>query len=187
MAHVYFEGVFWILSLVHPWVAMAILLVLLLMIPVGRKILEGGEAYDVSFTSKYGDKGLTIIAFFGAEILHSGPVYVPVLLQDVHTQFRIYLLALLVCGLLCRATYEERESGVMDFFHDLVIAPVFITMALTVGPIILINGTHTQIVVTIGSGILWLSLVYFDNKTGRFWQKRYRRIQAEKRRHFIFL
>ncbi len=189
MTHNFLEGILWILFFLGPLGTMAALWVLLLAVPVGRRILEG-KSYDVSLASNYGDKGLTLIALIGAYIISfHQPIFVPAWLRDGDVHSAIYFVALMFCFIISAFTFKKREANFVDVFRDVVIAPVFILMIIVVVPVIYLNGTWLEKSVTVTCLMLWGVLGVVDLVTGRFNQQQWMRQQEQKRqdrRHFIF-
>jgi hypothetical protein len=152
------------------------MMALLLTVLVGRGIIEG-LMYNISYSSMVGDAGLLIIVLIAATVLKRnyapGRLGIPRLFCDEITQ----TLVLIVCvsfGLaVCILTLDSRSGQAMDRFHDTVIAPLFVFLAITLLPVIYKNGTWMEKTATVFFILLWGGLVYVDFTLGLLDQRGY--------------
>jgi hypothetical protein len=165
-------GSLYVLAKLPIWATAAIFAAIGLAILVGRDIFEG-LPYNVAYSAAIGDVALTIGVLIAATILQRGGVRIPELLQKGEIHIMIAAASFGLGTIVCSATLNSRSGKAMDVFHDLVIAPLFLYLAVTLMPIILINGRKTEIIATTCSVLLWLGLVGFDAKYNRLNQRQW--------------
>jgi hypothetical protein len=68
----------------------------------------------------------------------------------------------LYCGIISYLTLNSRSGQLMDIYHDVVIAPLFVFLAITLLPVIFKNGTRVEKIATLCFALLWFGLVVFD-------------------------
>jgi hypothetical protein len=139
----------------------AIFASILSLVLVGRYVLEG-LMYNVSFSSQVGDVGLLIVVLIATTILKEGRAIIPKPLQDDYVHGMVLLFSVVLGVGVCVLTIDSRSGQVMDVFHDVIIAPLFLSLAITLLPIIFKNGKKVEVVTTICLILLWAGLVWFD-------------------------
>jgi hypothetical protein len=138
----------------------------------GRHLFEG-IPYQVSYSAMIGDTaGFIYIVLRAQEILkRSDDVYIPACLQrgDVHvaTLSASFLLGV-IASMMSLAT---RHGQIMDIYHDVVIAPVFLYLAITLVPVMLYNGSRREMFEAGFYAALWLVLAIMDWETGMIIQR----------------
>lgn len=163
-------GSIYVLYVLPVWATAAILYATLaLTILVGRNVFEG-IPYQVSYSAMIGDIGLITCVLIAATILQRGGAYIPQLLQSGTCQIATLLLCVALGLIACMLTLGSRSGQVMDIYHDVVVAPLFLYLAITLAPAIYTNGTKVEITAVICFVLLWLALVGFDIKYGRLHQ-----------------
>ena len=138
---------------------------------VGRHFFEG-VPYQISYSAMIGDTaGFIYILLRAQEILRRPEIHIPDWLQrnDVHivTLGVSFLLGVIVCLL----SLQARQGQVMDAYHDIVIAPMFLYLAITLIPVILYNGTRREMFEVGFYACLWLLLAILDWETGMIAQR----------------
>jgi hypothetical protein len=166
-------GSIYVLSVLPIWAIVAILFaVMMLSIFVGRDILEGFP-YNVSYSAVIGDAGLIICILIAATILQRGGVDIPQRLQDGETHAMIFFSCVWLGMAICAFTLESRSGQAMDIYHDIIVAPLFLYLAITLVPIIYLNGTKVEIAAVVCFVLLWAALVSFDIKYERLNQRQW--------------
>ncbi len=168
-----FVGGIYVLSALPIWATAAIIFAITLtVIFIGREILEG-IPYNIAYSAVIGDVGLTIGVLIGATILHREGVHIPQWLQNIFIHLTILLGSVLFGIIICESTLDSRSGQVMDIYHDVIIAPLLLYLAITLLPIIFINSTRVEIISTLCFILLWIALVVFDIRYGRINQRRW--------------
>jgi hypothetical protein len=164
-------AIYWILAESPLWATAIILYFSTLgVIHVGRDYFEG-MPYQVSYSAAFGDVLLFGAVLISATILKREGVTIPSWFQfeDVHW------LILAVCfaiGISVSINTSDIRSGQqMDTYHDVIIGPMILYFAITLIPIIALNGTRIEIFATIGFVLIWALLVVFDIKYERMDQR----------------
>ena len=164
-------GSIYVLSIMPIWAIVAIFYaVTMLPILVGRDILEG-IPYNVSYSAVIGDAGLVISVLIAATILQRGGADIPQRLQDGATHAMIFFACVGLGMVICAFTLSSRSGQTMDIYHDIVVAPLFLYLAITLVPIIYFNGTKTEIAAVVVFVLIWAALVGFDIKYKRLDQR----------------
>jgi len=170
MHDVYFQGIYWFISELPILVTLSIFLFILELLPVGRGFFEG-IPYDVSMASRLGDKLFVVVALIGVMILQRGPTFIPPWLQSGKHQVWVYFAGFAACIIISVTTFSEREGDVMDLYHDLFIAPIFLSLGIFLLPVIFSNGSRVEIGATLFLVFAWVGLGVYDVKTGRLKQR----------------
>ena len=150
---------------------------------VGRDIFEG-LPYNVAYSSAVGDMGLAVIVLVAAVILqrnarcifqHAGFSFMPATVWPHRRKphFLIFISSILLGVIVSFLTIHSRSGQVMDVYHDIVIAPLFLYLAVTLLPVIFMNGTKIEKRATICLILLWAGLVGFDIKYQRMNQRQW--------------
>lgn len=150
-----------IISILPIWTTAAIVTGILMAVPVGRGIFEG-LPYNVSYASLVGDMGLMISVLIAATIIQRGEIIVPKFLQNKTTHFLILLASFALGVIVCVLTLSSRSGQVMDIYHDVILSPLFLYLAVTLVPVVYYNGTRVEKRAVFGFVLLLLVLVGFD-------------------------
>lgn len=155
-------GGLYILAHTPLWVIALVLMVLLHVIPfVGRDYLEG-LPYQVSYSAHVGEGGLFIVVLIAATILQRQGTMIPVWLASIPLHIILAVAVIALGALASIATLKSRSGKLVDVYHDLVIAPLFLYLAVTLLPIIYANGTSVEFLTTVCLVVVWVVLVMFD-------------------------
>jgi hypothetical protein len=164
-------GSYYVLATLPVWATAAILFAITMAtILVGRDVLEG-LPYNVAYSAIIGDAGLLIGVLIAATILQWGIVDVPQWLHSGTTHVLILFVLALGGTAVCLLTLGSRSGQAMDIYHDTVIAPLILYLAITLVPVIYYNGTKTEKLSVLVCFVLWASLVVFDIKYKRMDQR----------------
>ncbi len=166
-------GSIYVLFALPIWAMVAILFTITLAaILVGRDILEG-LPYNVAYSAVIGDAGLMICVLIAATILQreGDYIYIPHWLQDWFIHILILIVSIELGIFICVSSIKSRSGQVMDIYHDVVIGPLIFYLAVTLLPIIFINGTKVEIAALLCFVFLWIGLVGFDIKYERMNQR----------------
>ena len=155
-------GVYCVLALLPIWETAAILFVMTqLAILVGRDIFEG-LPYQVAYSAAVGDAGFVVSVLIAATILQRCQ-YVAVWWPRTGKAQTLVLYASVVIGTVASMlTISSRSGRTMDIYHDVVVVPLFLYLAITLLPVIFKNGKRVEIVATLCCILLWAILVVFD-------------------------
>ena len=137
----------------------------------GRHYFEG-IPYQVSYSAMIGDTaGLIFVILRAQEVLKRDDVVIYEVLQEP----KVHLCILITCFLLgvfaSLVSISSRSGQVMDVYHDVFIAPIFLYLAITLVPVILKNGTRKEMFEAGFYVSIWLVLVIFDWSTGMINQR----------------
>ena len=163
-------GSYYILMALPLWATAAILEAVLLMIFVGRDIFEG-LPYNIAYSSLIGDIGLMLAVLIGATILKRGEVKMSEWMQSKTAHILVLLLSVLLGIIVSVLTLSSRAGQIMDIYHDVIIAPLFLYLAVTLLPVIFKKGKKAEITAVLCFVLLWASLVVFDIEHGRMYQR----------------
>lgn len=169
-------GIHWLLAETPIWL-IALLLYLCTdgAIHLLRDKLEG-LGYQTAFSAKFGDAGLMAAILIAATIIQRGDVYLPSSLLLIKTGwFQTYLLtACVAIGMgISKVTNGMRSGQAADTYHDVVIGPAILFLAITVGPIIAFNARWYELAFVSIAVLVWLALIYIDLKYERFNQRQW--------------
>lgn len=174
-----------VLTRLPVWATAAILFALTqIPILVGRDVMEG-LPYNVAYSATIGDIGLAIIAFIAATVLQRWGfslrrgIPLPGWLQGKMIHKIILSVSVVVGIIVCELTLSSRSGQLMDVYHDVIIAPLFLYLAITLLPIIFMNGTKVEKRATVCLILLWVGLVGFDIKYDRLNQLRWLKNHGE--------
>ncbi len=143
---------------------------------VARDLFEG-LPYQVAYSAQFGDAALAGAVLVAATILQRGDA-----LPRQSTSGYFHILAALVSvsfGVTWWSLDRPRHWG--DIYHHLFVAPLILYLAITLLPVILINGTRVEKFWVLCFALLWAALVVFDLKHERMNQR-----QWLQRRGFTF-
>ena len=171
-----FEGIHYLLAELPVW-ATGMILVALTQVPIliGRDILEG-LPYNVAYSSAIGDVGFVIIALIAATILqryNNLNLEYPKWLRGTEMHLLFFTANATLGFCVSELTLGSRSGQMMDIYHDVVIAPTFLTLAIFLLPVIFKNGTRMEKRATVLLIFLWVSLVGFDIKYDRMNQRQW--------------
>lgn len=156
------------------WATAAIMSTILITVLVGRDIFEG-LMYNVSYSSMVGDVALLICVLIGATILQRNPLpctkFVFLLSGDFH--FWILVVSGVLGAIISNITLSSRSGQTMDIFHDVVIFPLFLYLAITLVPVIYYDGSRVEKRAVVCLILVWLVLVAIDTKYDRMNQRRW--------------
>ena len=172
------EGIYNFLSFLSRrpmWEISTILLVLVVVvIPLGRLIFQG-KWFQVSFSAFPGEACLAGVLLIAVEILHKVS-YTPMLFNHrVWLQWVVYISSVLLGVMVFAFTMDEREAEIMDFYHDIVVAPLFLSGAILLLPVIWFNGSQNQLSMTIFLISCWIVALLVDIDEGRLNQPQWLR------------
>ncbi len=166
-------GVYHILSVLPIWTTVSIFATIFLTVFVGRDILEG-IPYNVAYSSLAGDVALMVAVLIAADILQRNAGR---RMRGWHQNgkvHRIILLSSMMLGMVvCVVTLSSRSGQLMDVYHDIIIAPLFLYLAVTLLPLIFGDGNRMEKRATILLILLWAGLVGFDIKYDRLNQRQW--------------
>ena len=137
-----------------------------------RDQLEG-LGYQTAFSAKYGDAGLLAAILIGATVLQRSDVYIPNWLQRDWLQVGILAACFGLGVAISLATNGMRSGQIADIYHDVVIGPAILFLAITLVPIIWYNARWYEVTFIVGATFLWASLVIIDLKHERFNQRQW--------------
>src|SRR4051812_32220789 len=108
------------------WLIFALLYVVCIaVLPFGRWIFEG-KAYNVSFTSQYGDVAIFLSLLISVEILKQLPAAMP-----STSSLTSFLIISVLGGIFMTAMeWSKPKIEVMDFYHAVVIVPLLLFASL---------------------------------------------------------
>lgn len=178
----HFVGIFWIFNKFPIWLIAAILfLVIPLPILVGRDVFEG-MPYQVSYSAAVGDAGFIIIVLLAASIFQRAVSFSYTfgnssLLYKWQWSGKVHCVILAICvifgAIVSYTTLASRSGQLMDIYHDVVIAPLFLYLAIMLLPLIWVLGNTVEKRTTVLLILLWAGLVVFDAKQDRLNQRRW--------------
>ena len=137
-----------------------------------RDKLEG-LAYQTAFSAKFGDAGLIGAILIGATILQRDGVYIPMWLQSGWLQVGILVACFSLGVLISLWTKGMRSGQVGDVYHDVVIVPIILFFAITVGPVVWYNARWYELLFVAVAVVVWVTLAYFDVKYERVNQRQW--------------
>jgi hypothetical protein len=168
-----FAGGIYLLTVLPIWATAAILFaVTAVAMAVGRDLFEG-VPYQVAYSAMIGDAGLIMCVLIAATILQRGSAITPGWMQNSTIHALILSGSVILGALVSVLTIRSRSGHAMDVYHDVVIGPIFLYLAIILLPIIFKNGSRFEAGATIGFILLWLALVAFDTKYQRMDQRRW--------------
>ncbi len=137
-----------------------------------RDKLEG-LGYQTAFSAKFGDAGLVGAILIGATILQRADVSIPMWLQNGWFQIGILVVCFGLGVAISLVTNGMRSGQAADVYHDIVIGPVILFLAITIVPVIWYNARWYEATFIVIAVIVWGSLVYVDLKYERFNQRQW--------------
>jgi hypothetical protein len=168
------QGIYHLLSWLPVWAFGAILVLVVGLIPFGRGVFEGFE-YQVSRSAMPGYLFLISIAMFAANFLKK-PAFVPTIFDHhLWLQWTVLFLAFIFGVCFSVKTLDARDGQFMDVYHDLVVVPIFLSLAIFLLPVIFMNGKVIDIIFSLCLILLWLLLLMFDLDSGRLNQREWLR------------
>ena len=166
-----YVGIYYVLANLPIWATALILYFGTLgAIHVGRDYFEG-LPYQVSYSAQLGDVALFIVVLIAAGILQRSSAEIPLWLQMPEAHGAILVGSFLIGIIVCVVTLKSRSGHYMDIYHDVVIAPVILYLAITLLPVIFLSGTAGEIDATINLALFWSCLVVFDIRNNRMDQR----------------
>jgi hypothetical protein len=153
-----FLGSHYVLSLLPIW-ATAILLysVTTGVVYVLRDNFEG-LPYQVAYSAQFGDAALLGAILIAATILHRGKP-----LPWRYSRGYFHVLSALVSLTIGITWWSlDRPSHCGDLYHHFFVAPLILYLAITLFPVILINGTRLEKAIVLCFVLSWATLVAFD-------------------------
>lgn len=135
---------------------------------LGREKLEG-LAYNVAFSSQYGDRALIGCVLIGASIIHRQEV-VPHFLGSGLFQFICAILAIL-SGHLVQIVLKSRQT--MDVYHNAIIVPIFLASLAAALPMTYLYGSAVEKISTVALFGVWVFLLVYDAVEGRLDQRKW--------------
>lgn len=166
-----YTGVYSFFAETPIW-ALALILyaVTLGVIHAGRDYLEG-LPYQVAYSAQFGDAALIGAVLIAATILQRGGFVVPVKLAEVSIQI-VFLVASIFLGVVVSfLTHESRSGQAMDTYHDVIVGPLILYLAVMLLPVIYFGGTKAEMATVFCLVLFWLALVVFDVKYKRMDQR----------------
>lgn len=169
-----------VLSATNPWLAAIVLYVFTIAIAyLGRWLFEG-RAYNVAFSSKYGDVALIGCIWIAGSIFHRTRL-LPAWTTSPTFHIAIATLAVAI-GIIVGsyAIYESTwaKSEIIDMAHNFLIVPLYLYLLGTTLPVVYFQGTWLQKSATVALLLIWFGLVVFDTKTGRMKQQDWLKAQG---------
>ena len=146
------------------WVGLAIVVVLdvvcIAILYLGRYYFEG-KAYNVAWSSKFGDQALVGIILIAFLTLREMPK-----LDGFFTKPSFQtacLVASIGIGLIVQwLDWSKRDTMVMDIYHNIFIVPLFLFLLALSFSIIFTNGSKAKIGIVLGLLVFWAVLVVLD-------------------------
>ena len=164
-----FVGSHYVLSRLPIWASALLFLgVTLGVIYVARDAFEG-LPYKVAYSAQFGDSALAGAVLIGATVLRR---HDPLPWQITSGYFHL-LAAIVSVGFGIMWWYLERPTHWGDIYHHLFVAPLILYLAITLVPVILINGTKVEKVAVFCFALFWATLVGFDIKYERMNQRQW--------------
>ena len=153
------------------WVIVAFLLVLLYVAPfVGRDYFEG-MPYQVLYSAQIGDAGLLVVILIAATILQREETFIPSWLVSMPLHIALAIAAISLGALVSIVKLKSRDGQIVDVYQDIIIAPLFMYLAVAALPIIYVNGSFLEYWATVVLLAIWILLVLFDLMTHRMNQR----------------
>jgi hypothetical protein len=164
-----FVGSHYVLSVLPVWASALIFYgVTMGVIYVTRDIFEG-LPYQVAYSAQFGDTALAGAVLIAATILQRGHS-LPVWLSNGY----FHLLAAVIGVSVGIAWWSlDRPSHWADSYHHLFIAPLIVYLAITLVPVVLLNGTKVEKYFVVCFAVLWATLVVYDIKHDRTNQRQW--------------
>jgi len=125
--------------------------------------------YQVAYSAQFGDAMLVGAVLIAATTLQRGEVLPGWLIGRT-----FHLLAAIVSigfGVTWWSVDRPKHWG--DIYHHLFVAPLILYLAITLSPVILINGTKVEKLCSLGFALLWAALVIFDVTHARMNQRKW--------------
>jgi hypothetical protein len=164
-----FVGSHYVLSELPIWASSIILYTVTMgVIYVTRDFFEG-LPYQVAYSAQFGDAALAGAVLIAATILRRGN---PMPWMFSSGYFHI-LAALVSMGFGITWWSLDRPAHWGDIYHHLFIAPLICYLAITLSPVILINGTKLEKFCAFCLVLVWITLVAFDIKYERMNQRQW--------------
>jgi hypothetical protein len=170
------KGVYLVLAMAPLWITAMVLVIFCIgILYPGRKWFEG-MAYNVAFSSNYGDMALIGVPLIGIWILQTGG-NVPMFANSSCYQSACAIIAVAVgiaCHLACTADLKKkgRTVMVMDSYHNLVVIPLLVYLILFINiPIMIASGSFFQWLSEAVLVFIWTLLVFVDFKMDRLDQQ----------------
>ena len=152
----------------------AILVFSLMLIPFGRGIFEGFE-YQVSRSAMPGDLFLVTVVLFAMDLLKRASFVLAIFDHHLWLQWTVLFIAFIFGVCFSVKTLDARDGQLMDVYHDIVIVPLFLSLAIFLLPVIFMNGKVIDIIFSLCLILLWLLLLMFDLDSGRLNQREWLR------------
>lgn len=165
-------GIYWVLAAVPLWITVLALIIFCIgILYLGRRWFEG-LAYNVAFSSKYGDLFLIGVPVLVIWILKSGGE-VPIFANNIYYQSICFVLSVFL-GIAWQFMYtadlknKKRPPMVMDSYHNLIVAPLltYLILFITI-PVMVVSGGIFRWMAVILLIFIWAMLVFIDFKTDR--------------------
>ena len=167
------NGGHYLLTRLPVWATAGIMIGILMTVLVGRSLTEG-LMYNIAYSSMVGDAALMIAVLIGATILQRYTkqfVYTWPRRRINHIEIMVYCISF---GVITNAlTLKSRSGQVMDTYHDLIIAPILLYLAIILIPTIFRSGNRVEKLVVSGLVLVWLALVGVDIKQDRMNQRQW--------------
>lgn len=133
-----------------------------------------GFWWDTSASSHFGDQFLLWPVLIGATILHRHEMNEPLwFLASWPTHIMLLIGCVGVGAIVCRLTIAGRSGGLVDMYHDLVVVPALLYLAITLVPLIYLEGTTNEKWWALAFVCGWALLVVYDFHTHRINQKQW--------------
>ncbi len=163
------DGIYRLLSITPLWVTCGILYFIFIgVLHIGREHFEG-FAYNVAWSSQFGDFALIMIILISSSILQKNDAY------GWYSQWTFQIscaLCSLTIGIIVNLLLLPAEE-VMDRYHNFIVVPGLIFLLTTTLPVTFTKGSVLEIASSISLYLFWLALVIADNVTGRINQKKW--------------
>jgi hypothetical protein len=169
-------GIYWLLAVTPVWITVVTLLVFCIgILYPGRKYFEG-VAYNVAYSSNFGDMALIgnfMIAVWGLQNGGRVPMFANRILYQL-----VCLAISALLGIVWQFVYMEglekkgRVAMIMDSYHNLVVAPMLIYLILFVNiPVMFASGNLFQWLLATTLVAIWAKLVFVDSNAERLDQQ----------------
>lgn len=165
-------GIYWLLNQSPMWLTALVLwhpgIVMYLM-----RDKREGLGYQVAYSAKIGDGCIAIAVLVAATVLQRPGAYIPSSFLTLEYQFIVLGVLVFIGWAFQYFTSEMRSAKMADAYHDIVIAPVIVFLAITLLPVVWYSATTWEIVVVTMAVLVWGWLVIYDFQNGRINQRQW--------------
>lgn len=167
-------GVHWIFANVPLWLVAGVLYISTdVAMHIGRDRMEG-LGYQVAYSAKIGDGVLFITVLMIATMFQDGrALHIPDWLQSDLVHVTIFWMCLMLGVVVCLLTLGSRSGQVMDIYHDVVIAPALLYLAIVLLPVVWYNAKRWEWLVVGAVAAIYILTVQYDIAQKRMNQRKW--------------